>query len=133
MRKLLFAMVLAVTALGVTVVAADEKKPEKKTHHNTVVVPEDNKPFTVTQKDVVRITASVPSGGTIKQMHTGHVHLVAENTITTVKNGSVLIGSFVKEFDYRPTGTGKVKVTITTRVPTGGVSPIEKVYEFEVK
>jgi hypothetical protein len=133
MNKILFVLVLAVMTLAFTVGAADDKKSAEKTHHHTVVIPLDTKPFTVKEKDVVRITGSVISGGQIKEAHTGHVHLVAENTITTVKNGHVLIGKFVKEFDYKPTGKGKVKVTITTREPTPGVSPIEKVYEFEVK
>src|SRR5436853_331317 len=130
MRSVLVAVM--VVMLGLTGAVKAAKTAESKTYHHTVVVPEDHRPFTVGQKDVIRLTGTVPSGGTIEARHTGKVRLVAENTITRVKNGGIIIGVFVKEFDYRPTGKGKVRVTITTKGPVPGSSPVETVYEFDV-
>lgn len=48
-------------------------------------------------------------------------------------NGHPIIGNHVREFDLKPTGTGKVTAIITMTPPQPNIEPKVTKFEFEVK
>jgi uncharacterized protein (TIGR03067 family) len=106
------------------VVLADER---------TVIVPKDDKPFSIRQDDVVRLTGKGIAGSKIEAKVDGPAKIEAINTIRELRDGRPLIGGHVKEFDLKPTGTGKVTVTITVTPPQSGAEARRTKIEFEVK
>jgi hypothetical protein len=97
----------------------------------TVIVPTDNKPFTVEKDDIVRLTEKGIAGSKIEAKVEGPAKVEATSVVRELKNGRPLIGNTVKEFDLKPTGTGKVTVTITVTPPNA--SPRVTKIEFDVK
>ena len=118
-------LVLLCSLLAACVVArADER---------SVVVPEDNTPFTVSQNDVVRLTGHGISGGTITAAVVGPANVVSDNVVQRRVKGKIPIGALEKEFEIKPTKAGKVTVTITVTGPVSSTEPKAEAYEFEVK
>jgi hypothetical protein len=100
----------------------------------TVVVPKDEKPFTVEleKTDIVRISVKSVAQSVIEIKVDGPAKLQATSIIKELNNGKPLIGALVKEFDLKPTDVGKVTVTITV-IANPDAKPKETKYEFEVK
>lgn len=107
MYRFVFALVsiFAVTSL----VMAEER---------TVVIPEDDAPFTVSEDMVIRLTGQGIAGATITAKVQDPAKIVAENSLRWVTKGRNRIGSGNKEFEVKPTGKGNVLVTITSTSPT---------------
>jgi hypothetical protein len=99
----------------------------------TVVVPLDDKPFTVAKADLVRLAGKGISGSKIEIKVDGPAKVQSESRLVQVKNGKTLVGMQVKEFDLQPTNTGKVSATITVTPPQPGASVSITKFEFEVK
>ena len=105
MRKLVLALVI----IGFCSVAlADER---------TVILPRDNRPFTVTQGDIVRLIGMGIAGSKIEAKVEGSAKIETTSNIKELSNGKPLIGNQVKVFDLKPTGPGKVTATITVTPP----------------
>jgi hypothetical protein len=121
--------VLALVALG----AEQAKQAEGKMAKRTVIVPQDITPFKAQMNQRVRLTGEGIAGSKIVADLDGPARIVAENSITTMKGGHILIGMAKVEFEIRPTGQGTVKVTITSTPPQPNAEPTVTNYEFEVK
>jgi len=98
-----------------------------------VVVPLDNKPFKVSEKDVVRLTGKGIAGSKIVAKVTGPAKVFMENNVFERRNGSPVIGNSITEFEIKATSTGKVKVTITVTPPQPGEKPVVTEYEYEIQ
>lgn len=102
-----------------------------------VSVPLDTTPFTLLQGHIVRLTGkytpSIP-GSKIEATVDGPAKIDATETVLELKDGKrPAPGSPVtKEFDVKPTATGKVTATITV-TPALNQPPTITKYEFEVK
>jgi hypothetical protein len=118
-------LVLTVVLAGVCSAAFAEQR--------TVIVPKDDKPFTVAQSDLVRLTGRGIAGAKIGIDVDGAAKVATTSIIREVKNGGPLIGALVKEFQLQPTGPGNVKATITVTPPQPGAQPKTSVYAFKVK
>lgn len=99
----------------------------------TVIVPTDDKPFTVEATDLVRLTGKGIAGSKIEAKVTGPAKVEATSVVRELAGGRPVIGNQVKEFDVKPTGKGKVTVTITVTPPQPDAKATETKYEFEVK
>jgi hypothetical protein len=129
MKRLAFVVVvLASMAACMEAQAARGRLVER-----TVVVPEDGTPFTVSQKDVVRLTGNGISGSDIKAKIEGPAKVVAENIVESRSNGETPIGALRKEFEVKPTGLGKVVVTIIVKGPQQDAEVQTTTVKFEVK
>ena len=98
---------------------------------DSLIVPLDGVPFTVGMQQCVRITGEGVAGAKIVAAIDGPANVVAENSVTNVKGGHVVIGVERVEFVVRPTGSGKVTVTVTTTFLKN--EPKVAKYEFDVK
>lgn len=124
-RWIMKSLVLALALAGVCGVAlADER---------TVVVPKDDKPFTVEKGDLVRLTGKGIAGSKIEAKVEGPAKVEATSAVRELVKGRPVIGNQIKEFDLKPSGTGKVKVTITVTPPQPDAKPTVTKFEFEVK
>ena len=119
-----FVFGLVSVLLLTSVVAAAER---------TVVVVEDNTPFTVSDDAVVRLTGEGIAGAQITAQVQGPAKLVAENALRWAAKGHYRIGSGNKEFEIKPTGKGKVMVTITSTSPIPNQKPTVTKYQFDVE
>lgn len=122
MYRFVFALVsiLAVTSS----VMADDR---------TVVIPEDDAPFTVSEDVVVRLTGEGIAGATITTEVEGPAKVIAQNALRWIRKGHGKVGSGNKEFEVKPTGKGNVSVTITSTSPIPNQKPTVTKYQFEVK
>jgi hypothetical protein len=120
MRPLLVALTLSVIGAAL---AEDQ----------TVVVPKDDKPFTVDKSTIVRLTGKGIAGSKITAQVTGPAKIETTSTVRELRNGRPLIGNHVKEFDIKPTGSGKVTVTVTVIPPQPGAEQKLTKFEFDVK
>jgi hypothetical protein len=118
-------LVLALALVGAGGVALAEDR--------TVVVPTDDKPFTVEKGDIVRLTGKGIAGSKIEARVEGPAKVEATSTVRELVNGRPLLGNQTKEFDLKPTGTGTVTVTITVTPPQPDAKPKVTRIEFEVK
>jgi hypothetical protein len=116
-------LVVSLIALASTAKAAER----------TIVIPEDNTAFTVSEDAIVRLTGEGIAGAKIKASIEGPAKIIAENTLRWVVKGHDKIGSGNKEFEVKPTGKGKITVTITSISPIPNQKPTIIKYEFEVK
>lgn len=114
---------LAMLVAGGLVVAGEQ----------SVVVPKDDKPFTVQKTDTVRLTGKGIAGSKIEAKVDGPAKVEATITIREVADGKTVIGNQIKEFDLKPTAKGKVTVTITVTPPQPDAEPKVTKYQFEVK
>jgi hypothetical protein len=126
MTHKLFVFVLMV--VSVFALASKAKAEER-----TIVIPEDNTPFTVSEDAVVRLTGEGIAGAKIKAEVDGPAKIIVENALRWVAKGHNKIGSGNKEFEVKPTGKGKITVTITSTSPIPNQKPTITKYEFEVK
>ena len=120
-KALLTALVLA-GVCGVSL--ADER---------TVIVPKDDKPFTVEKADLVRLTGKGIAGSKIEIKVDGPAKVEATSDVRELVNGRPIIGNSVTEFDLKPTDIGKVTVTITVTPPQPDAKAKVTKIEFEVK
>lgn len=113
--------------------SADEETSRKI---ERVVVPvEGVREFTVTGRSTrFRLTATTIAGGTIEQpVVEGPAKLVRTSEIERVgKGGEPLIGSAEKQFEFRGTGGGTVKISIKKTLPTQPM-PIVDAYRITIK
>jgi hypothetical protein len=118
-------VVLTLVLVGVgTVALADDR---------TVIVPRDQKPFTVGKSDIVRLTGKGIAGSKSEAKVDGPAKIEATSTVREVVNGRPLIGTTVKEFDLKPTDMGKVTVTITVTPPQPNAPAKTTKFEFDMK
>jgi hypothetical protein len=99
----------------------------------TVIVPRDDKPFTVAKSDIVRLTARGISGSRINVSGDGPAKVDATSNVHELINGHALIGNQTKEYDLQATGTGKVTVTITVTPPQPKATQRVTKYHFELR
>ena len=125
MKRFVFALGLVVVLLTLASTAMAGER--------SVVVPMDNTPFTVMQKDFVRLTGEAISGGNIKAEIDGPARIESENIVTERVEGHMPIGMLKKEFEIKPTGKGTVKVTLITTSPIPNTKPKKTTYKFKVK
>jgi hypothetical protein len=99
-----------------------------------VVVPLDTKPFTVDPTNVVRLFGKGIAGSKLSaKVVSGKAKIASTNYIFERKGGLPVIGNTIREFNIRPTGKGKVKVSVTVTSPIPGSTPEVTDYEFTVK
>jgi len=96
-----------------------------------VVVPKDNVPFKVNEKDIVRLVGEGIAGSKITAKIEGPAKEDMVNHVSARKNGQVVVGTDIVEFELKATGKGRVKVKITVVPPTGGQT--EAAYEYEIE
>jgi hypothetical protein len=99
----------------------------------TVVVPRDDKPFTVEQGDFVRLTARGIAGSRFAAHVDGPARLATASNVRELVGGRALLGNVVREFELKPTGTGKVTVTVSVTPPQPNTPPRVSKWTFEVK
>ena len=117
--------IVALALAGVCGVAlADER---------TVIVPKDDKPFTLTKDDLVRLTGKGIAGSKIEIKVDGPAKVEATSNVRELVKGRPIIGNSVTEFDLKPTGTGKVTATITVTPPQPDAKAKVTKVEFDVK
>lgn len=97
-----------------------------------IAVPQDTAPFRVSTRQVVRVTGEGISGSSMVAEVDGPAKVVSENQILTFKDGHILVGMMMVEYEIKPTGQGTVKVKITCTPPQPDSQPTVKSYEFEV-
>ena len=127
MKKFVAAVFFLVPTLALAALGVEEGKVAK----GTVVVPQDTTPFSVEINETVRLTGQGISGSLIVAHLKGPATIVDENSIITVQGGQPVIGMEYEEYDIKPTGRGKVTVTITS-TPPDGAEPTVTTYEFVV-
>ncbi len=98
----------------------------------SIVIAEGNKPFEVTETDIVRLTGKGIAGSTATAKITGPAKIEQQATIRRIVNGLPLVGPGDTEFDIEPTGKGAVTVTISVKRPNSD-QPEVKTYTFTVK
>jgi hypothetical protein len=98
-----------------------------------IFVPLDTTPFKVSEKDIVRLVGAGIAGSNIEATVVGPAKVESKGSIHRIKSGMPVIGNTTVEFNIKPTGKGKVKVTITIKPPQPGAKPDIKTYEFEVE
>lgn len=121
MKSLLVALVLV--GFGGVIAAAER----------TVVVAKGEKAFVVEKNETVRLTGNGIAGAKIEAKVDGPAKVESTSVLRELVDGKAIIGSQVKEFDLKPTGAGKVTVTITVTSPIPGTKPEVTKFQFEVK
>jgi hypothetical protein len=119
------ALALASLALG-TALRAEEQAV-------TVVVPLDDKPFKVAERDLVRFTGEGIAGSRIDVEVEGPAKVSATESIARRKNGMPLLGVTIKDFVLKPSGKGRVKAKVTIKPPQPDAKTKVTEYEFEVE
>jgi hypothetical protein len=99
----------------------------------TVIVPMDDKPFSVEKTDIVRLIGRGIAGSKIEATIDGPAKVETTSIVRQLTNGQFPLGGLVKEFDLKPTDSGKVTVTITVTPPQPGAKPKVTRIQFEVK
>jgi len=123
----------AVAALGINIVLVGGSVHAERDMAQTVVVPRDEKPFKVRPTDLVRLTGQGIAGARITASIDGPARLATTYRVYARANGMPLIGTNVTEFEIKPTGTGKVTVTIVVKPPQPDAESRQTVYTFEVE
>ena len=116
-------LTLALAGIGGTALA-DER---------IVLVPMDNQPFTAEKNNTVRLISRGISGSKIEAMVQGPAKIETTSMVRQLTRGQFPLGGIIKEFDLKPTDTGKVMVTITVTPPQPGAKPKITRFQFEVK
>ena len=98
-----------------------------------VIVPMDDQPFTVQKTDIVRLIGRGIAGSKIEATVEGPVKIEATSVVRQLTRGQFPLGGLVKEFDLKPTDTGKVTATITVTFPQPDAKPKVTKFQFEVK
>jgi hypothetical protein len=97
-----------------------------------VLVVKGTKPFSVTTKQIVRLTGEGIAGSTAKIQITGKAKLEQTAKLHHLNDGQPLIGPGYTEFDIQPTAAGPVTAVITVTFPTGD-TPKVTTYKFDVQ
>ncbi|EAQ78267.1 hypothetical protein [Blastopirellula marina] len=124
-KSVLSALVLACLLSSVAVAQNSKER--------YVVIPADDKPFSVSETDYVRLTGEGISGSRIKMDIKGPAEVDMIYFVKKVSGDSPLLGMQVKQYDLKPTGKGKVTATITVVFPNNQSEPKTTKFEFEVK
>lgn len=119
-----FSFALFVAALCSLAVLAQDR---------TVVVPKDDKPFTVDKDSLVRLTGKGIAGSKIEAEVSGPAKLASTDVVRELVNGKPLIGTTVMEFTVQPSDVGKVTVTLTVTPPQPDAKAKVSKYSFQVK
>jgi hypothetical protein len=123
-RKVLCALVLSVAFVG-TAVALDRFN---------VVIPMDTKSFDVDKSSIVRIWGKGDVGSTIEAaVLSGPAQIKCVNDVFERRDGKAVVNKMIKEFDFKNTGTGTVKVRITVTPPKKETKADVKEYTWEAK
>ncbi len=125
MRKLLCAALLSlvIPVFAGTALALDRYN---------VVVPRDTKSFSVDQSSYVRLTGTGSAKATIEaEVVSGPARIANINDVFARKNGEPVADEVIKEFVFKHTGKGMVKVKLTVTPKEG--TPKATTYEWEVK
>ncbi|UUO07710.1 hypothetical protein M4951_05220 [Blastopirellula sp. J2-11] len=125
LKSLLSALVLVSLLSGVAVAQNSKER--------YVVVPADDKPFSVSETDYVRLTGEGISGSRIKIEVKGPAEVDMIYFVKKVSGDNPLLGMQIKQYDLKPTGKGKVTATITAVFPNNQSEPKTTKFEFEVK
>jgi len=138
MRRFVLALALLVPALALVAATVGQEAKEgnakaRRTAERTVVIPDDTTPFEVEENFVVRLTGKGIAGAKIVAKVQGPARIAAENALVRIRNGKHLVGPGDKEFEIRPTGQGKVSVSITSTPPQPDAKATVTTYEFEVR
>ena len=138
MKRLVFALAVVVPCLALVAATAGREAEEgkakvRRTAKGMVVIPDDTTPFEVERRWVVRLTGKGIAGAKIVAKVKGPGRIAAENAIRRVRKGKYMVGPGDKEFDIRPTGKGKVTVTITSTPPQRDAKPTVTTYHFDVR
>jgi hypothetical protein len=97
MKRLVMTLSLIVAALGLTLTAQGGER--------RVVVPKDNKPFKVGERDVVRLTGSGIAGSKVETTGQGNAKIEETNHHSERQDGHVVVGNSTKEFEIKPGGS----------------------------
>jgi guanyl-specific ribonuclease Sa len=93
---------VSLVVLGVLMQTADsQQKTARREVERSVVVPEDNTPFKVEERDTVRLTGKGIAGAKFQIKVDGPARLAAINQIFPRRDGHPLIGLGNKEFEIR--------------------------------
>ena len=111
---------------------AVEVEAEEDDETDSIVIVEGDKPFEVTQDEVVRLIGKGIAGSKATVTVKGPAKIDQQATIRRIVNGRPLIGASDTEFDIEPTGKGEVTVTISVKLPNAN-KPEVKAYSFTVK
>lgn len=111
---------------------AVEVEAEDDDETDSIVIVEGDKPFEVTQDEVVRLIGKGIAGSKATATIKGPAKIDQQATIRRIVNGQPLIGAGDTEFDIEPTGKGEVTVTISVKLPNSD-KPEVKAYSFTVK
>ncbi len=112
--------------------AGDVETEEDDDEMESIVFVDGEKPFEVTQADVVRLIGKGIAGSKATATIKGPAKIDQQATIRRIVNGQPLIGAGDTEFDIEPTGKGAVTVTISVKFPNSD-KPEVKTYSFTVK
>jgi hypothetical protein len=99
----------------------------------TVVVPNDEKPFSVEKDHVVRLTGKGIAGSKFEIKIDGPAKVEAKSKIRELVGGSSVIGNSITEFDLMLIGKGKVTATITVTPPQPDLKARVTKFEFQVR
>jgi hypothetical protein len=125
---LLFAWVAVIGSIGLLLAFPPEVIAQ------SIVTPLDGEPFTISGKDeLVRVAGTGIAGSRIEAKVTGPAEVSASHVIRWVARGKFQRGLTLKEFDIKPTGTGKVSVTVTVTPPQKDAVKKVATYQFTVK
>lgn len=137
-----FLVSLCTMLSGYAVAVAEEPAAAPEITIVVIESMEPNQTFSIAADQQVRIPASAIAGSTISAKIEGPAEIVSHNRIVPMKentgaNGektlAPLIGVTEHEYLLKPTGTGSVTVTLTSRSPIPGIEPQEKTYHFKVE
>jgi hypothetical protein len=98
-----------------------------------VIIPNDDRPFTVQQSEMVRRSDRGIASSIIEAKVHGPTKFETLGTLKEQVNGRPLIGLSAKEFDLRPTSSGGVTVTLTVSPLQVNAEPKVRKREFDVK
>ncbi|MBM4071911.1 MAG: class I SAM-dependent methyltransferase [Planctomycetes bacterium] len=113
--------------------ATGSRDEQERIVARAVIIPKDVVRFTVEKSDLVRLAGRGIVGSKVEAKVEGPARITAIRILRELKNGRPLIGSHAKEFELAPTGTGKVRVTLTVTPPQPDAKPLVTTYQFEVK
>jgi len=98
----------------------------------SIVIPQDNKPFTIEMKDIVRIRATGIAGSQIDFKVEGNAKVARINNVIQKAGSKALLGSTIRELEVVPTRTGSTKVIVTVKSPNSPKAEHVE-YQFETK
>ena len=132
MKRTFFAVILIAASFAYVYAQDEPATAPSQAQERSIVVPRDDTPFSVTKSETVRLTGKGIAGAAITAKVDGPAKLIYANAISERSGGHPLVGPGNKEFEIKPTGRGKVTVTITSKGPQPDAKPVVTKYEFDV-